>query len=175
VLTVITPTIPGREDLLAECKTSVAALGLPHLVELDTAGEGPAVVRNRLVEQAGTQWVLFLDDDDLLLPNYLDAVRPYLAEADVVYTDWRLTGATEPQPMPYFDEYLLPHQNFIPVTACVRVAAFQAVGGFPTNVHLEDHALWTRMLAAGCRFAHVPVMAWWYRRQPRSRTEMGNQ
>jgi glycosyltransferase involved in cell wall biosynthesis len=169
-ITVVTPTIHGREDLLVECKASVERLNLPHLVALDEHREGPAVVRNRLVEQVTTEWVLFLDDDDLLLPHYVRTVGRHLADADVVYTNWYLTGADAPQPYPHFDPELLRRLNFIPVTACVRTEAFRAVGGFP-DVPLEDHGLWLALLAAGGRFKHVPVTCWRYRRLPGSRNE----
>ncbi len=173
MITVITPTIPGREDLLAECRASVEQLGLVHFVERDDRGEGPAVVRNRLVEQVATPWVLFLDDDDLLLPHYLQVVTPYLDDADVVYTDWHLTGAEDPQPLPEFNAEVLRRHNYIPVTACVRTEAFRKVGGFPA-ADLEDHDLWLSLLDAGYRFTHVPVTCWRYRRQRNSRTSKQN-
>lgn len=163
-LTVVTPTIPGRACLLADCRASVQALGLPHLISLDLAGDGPAATRNRLIDQVGTEWVLFLDDDDLLLPNYLDTVGPHLSGADVVYTAWELMGAEEPAPLPVFDANLLAWRNFIPVTACVRTTSLRAVGGFPDE-SLEDWALWRRLLAAGARFTYTPETAWVYRRQ----------
>ncbi len=171
-ITVITPTVWGREALLEECLASVASLGLPHLVQLDRAGEGPVVVRNSLIGQVDTEWTLFLDDDDLLFPNYLKAVAPLLPDADVVYTAWQLSGAIDPVPLPTFDADLLRQRNFIPVTACVRTSALRAVGGFP-DVELEDHALWLSLLDAGYRFRYTPVIAWHYRRFPGSRTERG--
>jgi glycosyltransferase involved in cell wall biosynthesis len=171
VITVVTPTIPGREDLLAECIESVAMLGLAHLVQLDADGAGPAAVRNRLAAEVRTEWTLFLDDDDLLYPNYLGTVLPYLPAADVVYTAWDLTGATDPQPEPFFDEIVLRHHNVIPVTACVRTDMFRAVGGFPLGEDLEDYRLWLKLLDAGARFANIPVIAWHYRRLAGSRTE----
>lgn len=172
MITVVTPTIRGREDLLAECAESVRRLRLPHLVELDEDGVGPAVIRNRLAARVTTDWVVFLDDDDLLLRNFVMAVRPHLTgDADVVYTDWHLTGAGAPWPLDDFDAERLTVENFIPVTACVRVAAFRKVGGFP-DVPFEDHGLWKALLAAGSRFVHVPQVAWWYRRRPGSRLEM---
>jgi GT2 family glycosyltransferase len=169
-IAVITPTLPGREDLLEECKASVAALGLRHLIALDTGRHGPALIRNALAAQTDARWLLFLDDDDLLLPNYLDVVRPHLATADVVYTNWELSGADEPRPHP-FDEASLRRFNFIPVTACVRARAFRAVGGFPTDAVLEDHGLWLALLDHGYRFTHVPTIAWHYRRHAGSRTD----
>jgi hypothetical protein len=173
VITVITPTLPDRADLLAQCHASVTALNLPHLVQVDWAGEGPAVLRNRMAGWARTPWLLFLDDDDLLLPNYVDVVSPFLDGADVVYTEWELSGDVAPQPMGGFDAEALRRFNYIPVTACVRRSAFTAVGGFP-DVALEDHGLWLALLDAGFRFACVPVKAWHYRRRAGSRNAMVN-
>lgn len=169
MITVISPTIPGREDLLVECHASVQALGLPHLIEIDVDGAGPAAIRNRLIEQVTTEWTLFLDDDDVLYPNYVDTVTPHLPESDVVYTAWRLTGATDPFPLPSFDPVALRQHNIIPVTACVRTDVLRRVGGFP-DAELEDYALWLRLLDHGYRFTYVPVIAWHYRRREDSRT-----
>jgi glycosyltransferase involved in cell wall biosynthesis len=173
VITVLTPTIPGREHLLQECRTSVADAGLTHVVMLDVNGAGPAVTRNKMLEVVATEWALCLDDDDLLFPNYLDAVAPHIPDADVVYTAWQLSGATDPVPYPRFDPGLLRQHNIIPVTACVRTEKLRQVGGFPTDAELEDHALWLKLLDAGARFIYSPVIAWHYRRHPGSRTEKG--
>lgn len=173
MITVLTPTIPGREHLLGECRASVAALGITHTVMTDVNGEGPAALRNRMLEHVVSEWTLFVDDDDLLFPNYLDVVKPHLAGADVVYTAWQLSGAVDPVPYPRFDPVLLREHNFIPVTACVRTEKLREVGGFPVDAGLEDHALWLKLLDAGARFTYTPVIAWHYRRHPGSRTEKG--
>jgi hypothetical protein len=164
-VTVITPTVRGRERLLAECRASVAALGLPHLVAVDELGDGPGATRNWLLLNVGTEWVLPVDDDDLLLPNYLDAVGPHLAGADVVYTSWELRGAEEPAPISRWDPNLLPYRNFIPVTACVRVGLLRQVGGYCEDVALaEDWLLWLELLDRRARFTFVDEVAWVYRR-----------
>lgn len=170
MITAVTPTIPGREALLEECHASVEQFGLPHLIEIDVDGEGPAVVRNRLIKQVTTEWTLFLDDDDVLYPNYVDAVTPLFADAELVYTAWRLTGAVDPQPIA-FDPDLLRRMWMIPVTTCVRTEWLRKVGGFPEDEPREDHALWLRLLDEGARFAYTPVIAWHYRRRAGSRTE----
>lgn len=172
MITVVTPTVPGRERQLAECHASVAALNLRHLISVDENHEGPAAVRNELLADVKTEWALFLDDDDLLFDNYLDVVTPHLADADVVYTAWQLSGAIDPVPHPRFDPDLLRDHNIIPVTACVRTEAVRAVGGFP-DAELEDHALWLALLDAGYRFTYTPVIAWHYRRAPVSRSTRG--
>lgn len=170
-ITVITPTVPGRERLLAECRASVAAAGLPQLVGLDRLGEGPAVIRNRLAERVDTDWLLCLDDDDLLLSHYLEVVAPALATSDVVYTSWYLTGAVDPQPLDAFSPELLRERNIIPVTAAIRTSLFRTIGGFDPDAVLEDHDLWLRLLDAGARFTYIPVVCWRYRRFAGSRTE----
>jgi len=177
-LTVITPTVPGREHLLEECMASCAAAGLFQLVGVDRERQGPAVVRNALVEAVQTPWVVFLDDDDLIYSNYADVVAPHFDSSDMVYTGWDLEGAEDPQPMP-LDPFLLWWRNTIPVTACVRTDVFRAVGGFPTDHLLEDHGLWKAILGAWdgearrCRYriTYEPTVAWRYRRFPGSRTE----
>lgn len=177
-IAVITPTIPGRESVLAECEASVTAAGLVHLIGVDGKREGPAAVRNRLVELVQTEWVLFLDDDDLLRADYAQVVAPHLPAADMVWTGWDLQGADDPQPVP-LDPFLLSWRNIIPVTACVRTAVFRAVGGFNVRAGLEDHDLWCRIMLAwdaerhtpAYRMVYVPVPAWTYRRLPGSLTE----
>jgi len=80
-VTVITPTVPGREKLLEECIESVRKQTLQpvaHLVLMDKDKEGPAVIRNRLLKQVETEWVAFLDDDDLLMPNHFDVHNTYM-------------------------------------------------------------------------------------------------
>lgn len=172
MITVVTPTIPGREALLAECVASVGALGLTHLIGRDEWHDGPAAVRNRLLEQVNTDWVLFLDDDDVLYPNYVDVVTPHLGGSDLVYTSWHLTGSTEgPWPVPFDRDTVLHGDNTIPVTATVRTDLVRAAGGFDPCAAFEDHELWKALLLAGARFTYVPVITWRYRRLPGSRSE----
>jgi hypothetical protein len=172
---VVTPTVPGREYLLAECSASVIAAGLVHLVGVDGARDGPAVVRNKLVEVVQSDWVVFLDDDDLLDPDYEKIVAPHFEHADFVYTGWDLDGAEDPQPMG-LDPFLQSWRNTIPVTACVRTEVFRAVGGFRVDRPQEDHELWKDILfrhplawdperrRPRWRVRYEPTVAWKYRR-----------
>ena len=170
-VTVITPTIPSREHLLAECSAAVKALGLRQIIGLDEEHTGPAIVRNHLLDRVTTEWTLFCDDDDLLYPNYLETVGPHLKEdAGVIYTAWEVEGSTVPQPLPMFDGEMLLHRNFIPMTVCARTAAIREVGGFPMDSYNEDHALWINLYRAGYQFVYLPVICWRYRRTYSTRT-----
>jgi hypothetical protein len=177
--TVITPTVPGREAMLAASITSARAAGYTYqLVQVDLDGAGPAQIRNALAKRASTPWLLCLDDDDTLMAHYATVVGPYLPDADVVYTAWELVDeqgaasatADGPWPLDRFEPGLLAWQNTIPVTAMIRASAFADVGGFPTEAAEEDWALWRALIAAGARFVCVPAVAWSYRQWPGSRS-----
>lgn len=161
-ITVITPTIPGREEFLEDCVRSVQAQTVPvqHLIGLDADFEGPAKMRNELVSQATTEYVLFLDDDDLLDIDYVEHVTPFLDEYDVVYT-WCRKNFDYPTSLP-FDGPALRERNVIPVTACVRRSSFTGVGGFPDDVAYEDWALWLNLLDAGASFYCTETVMWTY-------------
>ena len=95
VVSVITPTIPGREEFLAEARASVEAQTIPveHLVAVDRDGEGPAVVRNRLAAQATAKFLAFLDDDDVLLAEHCERLYAgMVGPVHMVYSWCRTTG-----------------------------------------------------------------------------------
>lgn len=172
-LTVVTPTIPGREEHLERAKLSVKKqkdVDVPHLTMLDEERVGPAMIRNMLVQKVETPWVLFLDDDDWLEPSYYQEVEPFLDDDhDVVYTWCKRMGFKDNLDKD-FDADALLRANFIPVTACVRVEKFHEVGGFPEAVAYEDWALWVNILKAGGNFHVIKKKLWTYRRHAGSRT-----
>ena len=171
-LSVITPTLPERSELLRECVESVSLQSVPvrHLVAEDTDREGPSAVRNRLAADAQTTWVLPLDDDDVLDADYVEVMAPHLtAAADVVYSWCRVEGLPDWTPNRLFSDALLLKGNFIPVTACVRRSLWSAVGGWPEPPDRlqpgEDWQFWKLCLGAGAVFRLVPEVAWTYRIQ----------
>lgn len=175
-LTVITPTIVGREGALEECRDSVSAQTVPveaHRVGLDKLRRGPGHVRNHLLSLTTTTWALFLDDDDILYPDYVETVLPHFEDSDVVYT-WCDKNFDYNTDIP-FDGPALHERNVIPVTACVRVDAVREVGGFPTDVAYEDWALWLKLIDNGARFTCVEERKWSYRRADDGRDAENNE
>lgn len=165
LITVITPTLPDRTEKLAECKESVKNQTVPfhdHLVLVDEEREGPAVTRNKLIEQVETEWVQFLDDDDVLYPEYNETIQPYLDDFDFVYTwcDREFLGLPDMD----FNPDMLRIGNTIPVTVCTRTEMVREVGGFPTEGIYEDWQLWIKLFDAGARFKTVRKRMWHYRR-----------
>ena len=172
----ITPTLPERSELLRECKSSVQVqtVSVRHLVGEDTDREGPSVVRNRLVGSSETDWILPLDDDDTLDPDYVEVIQPHLTDdVDVVYSWCRVEGLPDWTPNRLFNDALLLKGNFIPVTACVRKSLWEEVGGWPEPPDRaqpgEDWEFWKLCLGAGAVFKLVPEVLWVYNVQPDTR------
>lgn len=165
----LTPTLPGRESLLAECAASVQAqtMGCLHLRGLDKKRVGPAVVRNRLAASTDAEWLIPLDDDDLIDPAFLETLAPHLPGADIVYP-WCRVQDHQPlapwTPNRLFRAETLLRFNYIPVTALIRHTLWDKVGGMPEKVQTEDWLMWLACLAEGARFKCVPEILWTYRR-----------
>ena len=185
-LTVLTPSIPGREHMLAECVASVNAQTTPataHLIRCSRPhGLAPlhlASQLNALLAAVQTDWVAVLADDDLWLPNFVAAVTPHTDTADVIYT-WddghmqpriNCNGWSAQQIATHLDR-----ANFIAAPAAIRTTALNRIGGWPTDwvggswrdgghykdspAHAEDWELWRHLNHTHARFHCVPVEAW---------------
>jgi glycosyltransferase involved in cell wall biosynthesis len=163
-------TVAGREHLLEDCRASVAAQTVPvaHLVGVDLSREGPATVRNRLAADSNADWLLPLDDDDLIDPDCVATLLKHADGADVVYPWCRVedhgNGLAPWCPNRLYSPDALLRYNFIPVTALVSAELWAKVGGMPEGVAVEDWIFWKRCLAAGARFRCVDEVLWSYRR-----------
>lgn len=169
-VTVITPSIPSRARMLLECRESVSNQihkVHDHLYDVDHGYEGPARVRNRLVKEATTEWIAFLDDDDLLYPNHFELHAPFADDYDVIYSWGDIVhngGGRETFTSGYDEDIILGGRNMIPITASVRRSCFNAVGGFSETERFEDWFLWKTFIQHGVRFAPpIEIVTWEYR------------
>ena len=138
------------------------------------ATRGPSSARNAGVAAARGRYVCFLDSDDVLLPEYLEAMEATLRtdpRAAIAYTDgwvfyespgrilrrsamaqWRPRHPPE-QPEEFLRELLL-RGNFVLISVLIERALFIHAGGFRPELHrAEDWELWLRLSALGHRFA----------------------
>jgi glycosyltransferase involved in cell wall biosynthesis len=176
MISVIVPTIPGREQQLERALASVRAQTLQParvIVERDDLREGAAVIRNRALQWVSTEYVAFCDDDDELYPDHLKKLGRFatLSEVDVAYPGYDC--ADDPvncHGIP-FDPLLLRARNFIPVTVLARTEKVRAAGGFQPHPDAngdpcEDWGLWLAMLDLGAKFGHLPVRTWRWNYSP---------
>ena len=160
----ITPTVDGREELLARCRRSVDAqtVRVDHVVLLDADRQGPGAVRNRAAARCDSSWLLPLDDDDELDPDCVEVLLANVEGADVVYPWCRMEGRLDGWvPNKLFWADALFKQNFIPVTALIRADSFRMLGGYRDQV-MEDWCLWQWAYLHGLRFRCVPEVLWTY-------------
>lgn len=179
---VITPTVEWRTELLAECRQSVLdqTVECQHLIGVDEGMVGPARMRNALLGMAtrlGSEYVAFLDDDDLIDPDHIEVLLTAL-ESDssaLAFSWYRTIGATPETPRyEAWDDHawgtMLGGRNVIPITVVARREAIIRAGCFDPAERYEDHALWLRMLDQGSTFSIVPRETWTYRMLGGNRT-----
>jgi glycosyltransferase involved in cell wall biosynthesis len=148
----------------------------PRLHVIQQPNAGLSAARNTGIAAAGTEWIAFLDSDDLWMPDYLEKVDRALADrprAGFAYVDaWRLDvdgrffresamvrqnpPADPPSDAGDFLRLLVDRGNFIFVSTTVRKAAIERVGGFDeARTSVEDYDLWIRILGAGYEAVHA--------------------
>jgi len=165
----------GGESVEEICSRAGERLAL-DLVELERP-RGRAGAAQLGLERCTAGHVVFLDDDDLFLPEHLAVLGRAVARgATVPYTDavqgvWELDSDGAPRPLARhrtfggdFDPARLRLVNHIPLptVALPRELALE-VGGFPEGVELyEDWDLLLR-LAERTPFVHLPVVTCEYR------------
>lgn len=164
-ITVVTPTIAGRETMLLEAEESVKAQTIKpavHFTCLDRLGTGPAAVRNLMLAQVETEWVAFLDDDDLLDRHHLDILSS--GHTDVRASHCRFSGEEIPAKFinRRYDRDVMRRHGIFGITVLARVEAIRDAGCFGDERY-EDHALWNRMADNGCTFEVIPIVTWTYR------------
>lgn len=166
----------GTRDLLASRRVTV--------VSNETGGWGPARARNAGLERVATEYVAFIDSDDLLFPSALGSLRAAL-HADpaapfaygcglaviAIGGGWRHQGVIATTRAERRDPLVsLFVRNSVPASGVLaRTDAVRRAGGYDPDVEWsEDHHLWIR-LAQRAPPAYVPELICAYRRHAGNR------
>ena len=143
---------------------------------LSQANQGLAASRNRGLELAQGELVVFLDADDWLLPQMLEnAVAVFTAQPElgIVVSGWQNVNATgeviaEVQPWLALPELNLENwvvwRPLLPSATVFRKAWLTRVGGFDGTIFpAEDIDCVLKMVAEGCQSAWCPQIGACYR------------
>ena len=155
------------------------AEGDPRFRVMHQEHQGISSARNLGVSQTGFDWLLFLDADDWILPDFLVRLTSLLEaepELDVItcgyariYPDGSQT-VSDFAPLPRELFPVLAQYCAFPIHACiVRRACVEQAGGFdPSLVTCEDWHLWQRISRSGARFGAWEEALACYRVRPGS-------
>jgi len=147
---------------------------------LHDVNRGVAAARNTGIRAARGVYVLPLDADDRLAPEFVARTLAVLesGRADVVYSRVRYFGTRtgDSAVEPFSVRGMLRH-NLVVNTALYRKAAWAEVGGYASVMQagLEDWEFWLSLLERGNRFLRVESPLFLYRQHGPSRSHSANE
>lgn len=153
----------------------------PRTRVIHQANAGPAAARNRAIREAAGEYILPLDADDLLEPNYAAkaaAVLDAQPGVGVVYCQAAKFGAEEgPWSLPIYSPDELALGNVIFVSAMFRKADWELVSGFDETLRhgMEDYDFWIRLVHAGRKVVRLDETLFRCRIREQSRTALFEQ
>lgn len=131
--------------------------------------KGLPAARNTGIRAAKTEYVLPLDADDMLHPQFLEKTLPYMERYDIVST-WLRTFGNENRK--WGSDKLEPtiglmkSQNQINCCSLFRREMWQSIGGYDEDMRIgfEDWEFWLRSMDFGAKIRIVPEYLFMYRR-----------
>lgn len=138
---------------------------------IDQNNQGLAAARNRGIKEAKGRYILPLDADNKIDPDYITKGREILEEmpeVGVVYGNSELFGEkTGILEIPKFDINRILAGNYIDACALFRKTVWVDCGGYdshiPQQLGYEDWDFWLGAAAKGWRFYHIPEVLFHYR------------
>jgi len=164
----------GSSDATDEIGRSLADQ-YPHIIYLSQPNAGPAVARNNGIKVAKGKYILPLDGDDLISPDYISSAVNILEkrpEVKVVYCRAEKFGAKNGSwKLKPFSLSNLALDNMIFVSALYRKSDWDAIGGYAEEMTwgYEDWEFWISMLQGGGEVVQLPFVGFYYRTSPSSR------
>jgi glycosyltransferase involved in cell wall biosynthesis len=154
-------TDPATRELLADYRR-------PRTRVIHTVNRGVAAARNRGISEAIGEYILPLDADDRIGPDYMRQAVEVLdarANSGIVYCGAELFGELNGRWQ--LPEFSSPHQlldNLIFSAAFFRRADWQAVDGYAEMLAgWEDWDFWNCLLGLGREVVRLPGTQFFYR------------
>lgn len=141
---------------------------------VNQVNKGLASARNTGIMNARSEYVLFLDSDDILLEDCTAKIIEYSANtrSDIIAPSFKEFGISNAEVVlmdnPTLEDFKTG--NRIGYCAAIRRMALQECGGYnPRMVEgYEDLALWCDLLSRGSKIVTIPEVLWLYRTKKES-------
>lgn len=136
---------------------------------IEQQNQGPAAARNNGVRQCQSNYILCLDSDNKIKPEYIDEGINALnknSKAAVVYSKPQFIGDASEKifKTEAFNLEKLLLENYIDMCAIIRRQAWEEIGGLDENlIQHEDWEFWINLYKAGWKFAYINKIMFEYR------------
>ncbi len=144
----------------------------PEVRVFDQPNAGVSAARNHAIREAQGTYILPVDADDRISPDYIaKAVEAMKPDVRVVGCRAEYFGAKEGEwKLPAYSPALLARRNMIHVSSLFRKADWQQVGGFcEQDIYREDWDFWLSVMELGGTYVRLDETGLYYRVLPVSR------
>jgi glycosyltransferase involved in cell wall biosynthesis len=151
-----------------------------NLKVFHTTNKGPSAARNFGINRSRGKYILPLDADDLIHPEYIKTAVSILEsnnEIDVVYAMGEIFGEKNGSwDLPDFNAKEMLIGNHVYCSAVFRRKDFHLVRGYNTEMKLgwEDWDFWLTFLEHKKKFYRIPQVMFYYRIKSGSRNDRTN-
>ena len=146
--------------------SEVAKMYPVNLVEKENGGLSSA--RNAGIKQATGEWILTLDSDDKIAPDFIEKCLKYKDEYDIIGTGQEEFGDSNNKTIfktnPAFQDFV--QNNQINCCSLYRKKIWETIGGYDENMTIgyEDWDFWLRATQKGYNVITIPEHLFFYRK-----------
>jgi len=155
-VSILTPVAAYHRDRIPEVQAVVASqtVACDHLIYEDTDGRGAGYARNVLLARASTPFVIFLDADDSIAPDFVARALQAHMPGHYVYTDWMQAGNHHRPPSA--DDVWRGGTHHC-ITTLLETDHARCIGGFDEVMPgAEDSDFYIRLRLSGVCPKHLP-------------------
>jgi glycosyltransferase involved in cell wall biosynthesis len=137
-------------------------------ISTDHRREGAAANRQRALSGVMTEWVAFLDDDDVFKPQHIEHLVRFAQDtgADYVFPWFEVVGGMDPFPQHFGKVYDMANPTHTTIVTMVKTELAKEVGfinppgGDGGGGSGEDWDFTLRCIEAGATIMHLPERTW---------------
>lgn len=141
---------------------------------ISQVNKGLSSARNTGLMNASNPFILFLDADDILLPNAVEIIEKTFFETndDIIAPSFKTFGISNQEiilmPNPTIEDFKIA--NRIGYCSAIRRRKLLEVGGYSPRMTAgyEDLHLWFNLLSTGATITTIPEILWKYRTKEKS-------
>jgi glycosyltransferase involved in cell wall biosynthesis len=154
--------------------SKLANYNRPNTRVIHTPNQGLAMARNNGIREASGEFILPLDADDKVAPEYLGKAVATLnasPETGIVYSLADCFGALHGRwSIPDYSPRGMLLTNLIFCCSMFRKSLWEQTTGYNPNMHKgwEDWDFWLSLIELGCEVHRIPEVLFFYRVSPES-------